>query len=20
IPDDKTYQGQSYRVTWNKLF
>lgn len=19
IPDDKTYQGQSYRVTWNKL-
>ena len=20
IPDDKTYQGQSYRVSWNKLF
>lgn len=20
IPDDKTYQGQSYRLTWNKLF
>lgn len=20
IPDDKTYQGQSYRITWNKLF
>ncbi|MGA3762472.1 fimbria/pilus outer membrane usher protein, partial [Escherichia coli] len=19
IPDDKTYQGQSYRITWNKL-
>lgn len=19
IPDDKTYQGQSYRLTWNKL-
>ncbi|EMS4515663.1 TPA: outer membrane usher protein [Escherichia coli] len=20
IPDDKTYQGQSYRLSWNKLF
>ena len=20
IPDDKTYQGQSYRISWNKLF
>ncbi len=20
IPDDKTYQGQDYRISWNKLF